>query len=160
MTDEAQLLATLVYIDLNPFAAGACTTPEAGEHTSLAVRLRGHGGLDATEPETTAANRKPPAPSSVSPARERKGWWMTVGGGQPGAAHRRRSLMPDTTLTFSAYLKLLDRTSRLLRKGKKTLANDFKPILTRLSTTPGGLAITLSEWFERGLPWERPPAVV
>lgn len=41
VTDEAQLLTTLAYIDLKPFAAGVCDAPEEGEHTSLAVRLNG-----------------------------------------------------------------------------------------------------------------------
>jgi len=37
--DEAQLLVTLAYIDLNPFAADVCKTPEEGRYTSLAGRL-------------------------------------------------------------------------------------------------------------------------
>jgi len=37
--DEAQLLTTLAYIDLNPFAADACKTPEEGRYTSLQGRL-------------------------------------------------------------------------------------------------------------------------
>lgn len=37
--DEAQLLTTLAYIDLNPFAADVCKTPEEGQYTSLQGRL-------------------------------------------------------------------------------------------------------------------------
>lgn len=33
--DEAQLLTTMAYIDLNPFAADPCKTPEEGHYTSL-----------------------------------------------------------------------------------------------------------------------------
>lgn len=156
VTDEAQLLTTLVYIDLNPFAAGLCDTPEAGHHTSLAARLRGKVDSEGNEIDAAPESRKPPAASSTSTPAEHSGWWMNVGGGEPGAAHRGRAIMPDTTLTFGAYLKLLDRTARLLRKGKRALARDFEPILARLTTTPAGLATTLQAWFERGLPWERP----
>ena len=38
--DEEALLATCVYIDLNPLAAGIATTPEASPHTSLRQRVR------------------------------------------------------------------------------------------------------------------------
>lgn len=37
--DEAQLLTTLMYIDLNPFAANVCKAPEQGRYTSLQGRL-------------------------------------------------------------------------------------------------------------------------
>ena len=37
--DEAQLLTTMAYIDLNPFAANLCKTPEEGRYTSLEGRL-------------------------------------------------------------------------------------------------------------------------
>ena len=44
--DEAQLLTTLAYIDLNPFAANICEKPEDGKYTSLEGRL----GLDRPRP--------------------------------------------------------------------------------------------------------------
>ena len=37
--DEKQLLTTMAYIDLNPFSANACKTPEEGQYTSLQGRL-------------------------------------------------------------------------------------------------------------------------
>ena len=37
--DPAALVEVMVYIDLNPFRAGLCPTPEAGRHTSLSARL-------------------------------------------------------------------------------------------------------------------------
>lgn len=147
IVDEAQLLTTLAYVDLNPFAAGVCDTPEEAEHTSLAARL----GREESDAKPTAAARR----KRKTDLRERRGWWMTVGGGQPGAAQPRRAVMPGTTLTFGRYLLLLDRVARLLRKGKRRLAVDTKPIASRLAVTPGGVAATVSEWMEKGLPWER-----
>ncbi len=37
--DPAALVEVMVYVDLNPFRAGLCETPEAGRHTSLWARL-------------------------------------------------------------------------------------------------------------------------
>ncbi len=164
VVDEAQLLSTLAYIDLNPFAAGICNTPEAGEHTSLAARLRGVPGVDDDGNTNTAvkaivsdAATAPPLLATGSAyGVERAGWWMTIGGGEPGAPRARQSLMPGTTLTFDRYLRLLDRVARLLRKGKRRLADDLQPIGERLTTTPGNVASTLKAWFKNGLPWDRP----
>ncbi|MEE9403569.1 MAG: hypothetical protein V3V20_01635 [Algisphaera sp.] len=159
VTSESQLLTTLAYIDLNPFAAGVCKKPEAGEHTSLAARLH---GVEEEETPTVQVktistkktkNVRRSAKQTTFP-REKKGWWMTVGGGQPGMANRRRSLMPDTTLTFGRYLKLLDAVSRLLRKGKKHMRGDSQTITDRIGVSPTSVAGTLKSWFEEGLPWE------
>ena len=149
VTDEAQLLTTLAYIDLNPFAAGVCETPEAGEHTSLAARLG-----DEQDAATTK-RRSGATPKQRSGPREQRGWWMTVGGGQPGAARPRRALMPGTTLTFGRYLNLLDAVARLLRKGKRRLAVDTQPIAARLAVTPRAVAATVRDWLDNGLPWDR-----
>ena len=153
VTDEAQLLTTLAYIELNPFAAGACKTPEAGKHTSLAARLHGvkaEGDNNAQDARSTGNTD-----TQDAHPRERRGWWMTVGGGQPGMAGRTRAIMPDTDLTFGRYLKLLDAVARLLRKGKKYLIGDVKTISQRLGVSPAGVAHTLQGWFKEGLSWER-----
>src|SRR5262249_44207729 len=47
--DEASLLATATYIDLNPLAAGLAATPEQSEHTSFRKRIdhcRDQGAVD------------------------------------------------------------------------------------------------------------------
>ena len=163
VVDEAQLLTTLAYIDLNPFAAGVCKTPEEGEHTSLAARLFGVDGEDET-PDAAALKtrgakgktaKKSKQQLKASGLREKRGWWLTVGGGQPGMAGRARALMPDTDLTFGRYLKFLDAVSRLLRKGKRRMRGDAQTISQRIGVSPQGVAATLTSWFEEGLPWER-----
>ena len=163
VTDEAQLLTTLAYIDLNPFAAKLCDTPEAGQHTSLAARLHGVSRTvdELNEPPHCSATRGPSdddddvAESHATPA-ECAGWWMSIGGGEPGRKNAHRALIPGSTLTFVRYLKLLDRLARILRRGKQSLAGDATPVLDRLTVTPRGLARTLGDWFEKGLPWDRP----
>lgn len=158
VVDEAQLLTTLAYIDLNPFSAGVCKTPEAGEHTSLAVRLRGdlHTPDSAQSTACQASTTAPPTPDMPDTHVEQSGWWMTVGGGVPGSARTERSLMPGTTLTFGRYLRLLDRVARLLRSGKRRLVEDVQPIGQRLNLTPVSVANTLEAWFKHGLSWDRP----
>ena len=51
--DQEQLVATMVYVDLNPFAAGVCETPEEGRYTSLEGRLE--KDVPAAEREQAAA---------------------------------------------------------------------------------------------------------
>ena len=150
VTDEAQLLTTLAYIDLNPFAAGVSDTPEDADHTSLAARLRGSAEKQSKEQAKTTPPRRRGAALT-----EHRGWWMPLGGGEPGEPGWRKTLMPGTTLTLDRYLLLLDRTARLLRKGKRRLAADTQPILERINLTPGGMAHTLCDWFDHGLPWQR-----
>ena len=66
--------------------------------------------------------------------------------------------MPDTTLTFGRYLKLLDAVSRLLRKGIRigwgVMRGDSQTITDRIGVSPTSVAGTLKSWFEEGLPWE------
>jgi len=153
--DEAHLLTTLAYIDLNPFAAGLCESPETAQHTSLAARLH---GADETALEADADNVDADDTSATQPSTpaERRGWWMTLGGGQPGAIRPHRAVLPGTTLTLNRYLLLIDRVARLLRRGKRRLSQDAAPILKRVAVSPAGLASTLGDWFEHGLPWDRP----
>jgi len=153
--DEAQLLTTLAYIDLNPFAAGVCDSPETARYTSLAVRLHGSGEAaleaNADNVDTDETSSTPPS----TPA-ERRGWWMTLGGGRPGATRPHRAVLPGTTLTLNRYLRLIDRVARLLRRGKRELSRDAMPILKRVAVSPAGLASTLGDWFDKGLPWDHP----
>jgi len=157
VTDEAQLLTTLAYIDLNPFAAGLCESPESARHTSLAARLH---GSDETCFEVDASNVNADDTSAIRPSTpaERRGWWMTLGGGHPGATRPHRAVLPGTTLTLNRYLRLIDRVARLLRRGKRRLSHDTAPILKRIAVSPAGLASTLGNWFDHGLPWDRPAA--
>ena len=156
VTDEAQLLTTLVYIDLNPFAgAGLCAIPEAGEHTSLAARLRGTSNRTSTN-RRAHCHPKPPAASSASPPPERSGWWMTVGGAIPAAA-------PPPPVAHARHHADVHRLPEAARPhgppasqskahpGQRLPADPRPPV-----HHPGRPGHHVGEWFERGLPWERP----
>jgi len=157
--DEAELLATLAYVDLNPFAAGACELPEDGQHTSLEARLHGHRSAD----EDTAAKVEASKASGRTlneALSERKGWWLPIG--QTVARTQSDALELEDTLAgtagrarlgFRTYLNLLDATARLLRDGKKQLASDIKPINQRLEVSPIQVAAQVRYWLDKGFDW-------
>jgi REP element-mobilizing transposase RayT len=160
VTSEAQLLTTLAYIDLNPFAAGVCDEPEQAEHTTLAARLRGEAAgttQDTTQDTATDATTTQDRPGTGRLARgvERPGWWLSL---EPSRQTHR--VLPRTDLTLATYRRLLARTARLLRPGKRRLrAADTTPVHQRVPVTPAALAATLRAWLTDGLPWARLPAV-
>ena len=174
--DEAQLLATLAYIDLNPFAANACVNPEDGKYTSLEGRLgRDHPQgmrqrLREHRPEgqhrsrvaiRIARSARSTRQSLI--ARQPTGLWLIPleGSKRPGrrttarshgqGATTRRDHLAETLLpglSLKNYLQLIDITSRLLRTGKKRLSRQSIPILERLALTPNGLAERIVELID------------
>ena len=139
--DEASLLATAAYIDLNPVAAGIALTPEASEHTSFRARLdecRGNGTLQTVRDGLST--------ETVNPAQESAGWLLPIDD-QRGQGSDRAGLLPGFTL--SCYCRLLDWTSRLLRAGKAAVPTDVPPIFARLGSDPSEWGATVSEMFAR-----------
>lgn len=131
--DEEALLAVAVYIDLNPFAAGAAATPEAARHTSLRARLDQTRPEGATSPLADRARRDEVANSScdqelwLSPTDDRS----DQGG--------RYGLAPGYTLAH--HLRLVDAAARLDREGKARLPRDAASIFNRLG-------LDASRWLE------------
>lgn len=133
--DEEGLLAVAVYIDLNPFAAGAAATPEAARHTSLRTRL------DQPHPDGATS----PSPDiDRTPRREAdkrlcdQDLWLspTDDRGEEGG---RYGLAPGYTLVH--HLRLIDAASRLDREGKARLPRDAASIFERLD-------LDASRWLE------------
>jgi hypothetical protein len=95
--DEASLLATAAYIDLNPAAAGVAPTPEASEHTSLRARIdhaRAEGTLEADRDEAPTT-----APDAAREASQEPDLWLLPTGdrrdrgeGRPGSWPAARCL--------------------------------------------------------------------
>jgi len=138
--DEASLLATAAYIDLNPLAAGIAPTPEGSRHTSLRIRLD-HCKLNGT----VESLREEVSTVTHNPAREAGMWLLPVaddrlyGSDRPG-------LMVGCTLSY--YLHVIDATSRMIRDGKASLDPSELPIFRRLGVDPDILAATVAELFE------------
>ncbi|MCC6680743.1 MAG: hypothetical protein IT445_07560 [Phycisphaeraceae bacterium] len=137
--DEAQLLATMCYIDLNPFAAGVCRKPAEGEHTSVKVRVH-HAAFAAGK--AAAERGKAGASLVITPGRGRgRRRWL--------APMRQAGRGLLSGLTLSRYLRLLERTARLLRPGKHQLKrSDRRPIDWRGRVSPALLAQRVQLLFE------------
>ena len=129
--DEAALLATCAYIDLNPVAAGIAELPETSAHTSFKARVDHVQEQGRTEDLKAAQNGSVPG-SAASAGLEEKHWLCPI-------EDRRRldSAREGMIEGFSLgnYLLLVDYTARLYREGKATLSRAVAEILDRLGSS-------------------------
>ncbi len=129
LTDRA-LLASMVYVDLNPVRAGIAKTPEGSDFTSIKQRIRPSFGLGRAVRARLAMSgssnfdvKEKPLAMFLDQATQ------TV---QPSV-----SILP---YNFYDYLQLVDTTGRLIRTDKRGVIDlKLPPILNRLS-------ISLSTW--------------
>ena len=140
-SDGHQLVRSMVYVDLNPLAAGLCETPEEGRHTSLEARL-GRDRPAVAEAADGGAEEDPAAggPRACPPRRGRGSAWLvalaaeresrlhlSASGSSPASA---RVVLGGMTL--KRYLAVVDAVARLLRAGKASMNRRLTPILDRL----------------------------
>lgn len=129
--DEESLLATCVYIDLNPVAAGLDVLPESSPYTSLRQRVRhaqAKGKLEALKKASQGAYS-----ASRSSGRFEDTHWLCPldDGRRKGSA--REGLLEGFSL--GSYLLLVDYTSRLHREGKASVSAHVTGIMERLGTS-------------------------
>ena len=111
--DEAALINTMVYIDLNPIRARIAETPETSEYTSISERLA----------ERNVA-------TDVGCAFHGKL--------MPFLDGKRLISTPHIPMHFSDYIELVDWSGRQLRQDKLgAISNTAPPILARLGIEPG-----------------------
>ena len=135
--DEASLLATCAYIDLNSVAAGVAATPEKSPHTSVKSRVEHcakQGKLDKLREGS-------PYVSKV--LLEKDHWLFPIedkrdpnGNGLAGMLHG---------ISLTGYLQLVDWTSRLVRPGKARVSAETPALLTRLGIDAQGWQATLEK---------------
>lgn len=138
--DEEALLATCVYVDLNPVAAGIAETPESSSYTSIRQRIEhieDKGRIDVLK----AATRGSVYGSMAAEAIDQDHWLIPI--------EDRRRIDPTTaregmleSFSLGSYLMLIDYTSRLCREGKCRISNKAKSILDRIGNDH-------DKWFER-----------
>src|SRR5262249_35179175 len=129
--DEAALLATCTYIDLNPVAAGIAAVPESSAHTSIKARVEHVKEQGRTE--DLKAARSGSAAGSARSAGPGESHWLC-----PIEDRRRLDSVREGMVegfTLGRYLLLVDFTARLYRDGKATLSRDVAEILDRLGST-------------------------
>jgi hypothetical protein len=142
------LLATCIYIDLNPFAAGLVNTPEEAIYTSLFLRVehcRRQGRL-----EDLQAARGSVALGVTKCRGMEQGLWLCSIEDQRAQGAERTGLLDG--LSLGSYLLLLDDTSRLVRPGKANVSAQADELLDRLGTTREAWEKTLTLMFNRPHP--------
>ena len=134
--DEEALLTTLAYVDLNQLSAGVANTPEESEYTSVKTRVdhcRDEGTLKAMIEQPQDRTRH-------DLAQENESFWLVPIEDRREHGGTRKGVTPNMNL--ASYLRLLDWSSRLLRRGKARVPREVGGILDRLGTSAG-------HWQER-----------
>ena len=128
--DEASLLATCAYIDLNPVAAGIAAVPEASAHTSIKERVD-HVAAQGRTADLKAAAQGSVAGSAAAAGLKQSHWLCPIED-RCGLDSEREGMVAGFSL--GSYLLLVDYTSRLFRAGKATVSPAVAEILDRLGS--------------------------
>ena len=162
LEDPTQLVAAMIYVDLNPFAAGLCETPEAGRYTSLAARL-GHDEPASPGSADGGAEGAEEADGPRLPARRGSAAWL-VPLDESAEAQRRRGQRPLADgaavaeaqrgcvvqgLSLRVYLKLVDAVARRLRDGKCRLHPATAGVFERIGIDVDGVAASVLATTQR-----------
>jgi hypothetical protein len=126
--DEEALLAISVYIDLNPVAAKIATTPETSDYTSIKQRVE-HVEAQGKTAELEAAENGSVAGSRAAGGLEEALWLCPIED-RRGLDSTREGMMQGFPL--GSYVKLVDYTGRLFRKGKASISAELASIFERL----------------------------
>jgi REP element-mobilizing transposase RayT len=126
--DESALLATCVYIDLNPVAAGIATYPESSPHTSIRERVAHVAAQGRTE-DLQAARSGSVAGSASASGLEEAHWLCPIEDRRRLDSAREGMI---EGLSLGQYLLVVDETARLFREGKAVVSRAATEILDRL----------------------------
>jgi len=147
--DEAALLATSIYIDLNPLAAGLVALPEQAPFTSLYLRVE-NCRRQGRWADLLAARGG--AALGVSRCRGMENsLWLCPIENRVDAGRTRPGLLEGFSL--GNYLLMLDETSRQLRPGKARVNPAADALLERLGTTRARWEATMERLFARPMAW-------
>jgi hypothetical protein len=126
--DEDALLAISVYVDLNPVAAKVAKAPETSEYTSIKQRVE-HVEAQGKTAELQAAEHGSVAGSYAAAGLE-DGLWLCPIEDRRGLDSTREGMIQGFPL--GSYVKLVDYTGRLFRKGKASISAEMAVIFERL----------------------------
>ena len=128
--DEESLLATCVYIDLNPVAAGIAQVPESSEHTSIKERVD-HVQAQGRTTDLKAAGAGS-VPGSMASAGLEESLWLCPIEDRRRLDSTREGMIEGFSL--GNYLLLVDYTGRLCRESKARMSRELAGILERLGS--------------------------
>ena len=129
--DEEALLATCVYIDLNPVAAGIAEVPEASAPTSIKQRIE-HVQQQGPTEDLKAAQAGGVSGSTAAAGLE-EGLWLCPIEDRRKLDSPREGMIEGFSL--GNYLLLVDYTGRLFREGKAVISAELGTILERLGSS-------------------------
>ena len=146
ITDEASLLACMIYVDLNPIRAGMAHTPEESAFTGIKQRiddLRIHLGKSHLEPDKLRGNSSDlhAWERLDNVANEYSGWLSPIEidemndplGADPEPNGRRCSRKGILAMSVLRYIDLVEWCGREIRSDKRgSISSDLTPILGRL----------------------------
>ena len=112
-----KLLATSVYIDLNPVAAQVAATPETSDYTSIKQRWD-HVEAQGATARLEAAKDGSAAGSHAAAGLEDSLWLCPIED-RRGLDSTREGMMQGFSL--GSYVQLVDYTGRLFRQGKASI---------------------------------------
>lgn len=135
--DEASLLATCAYIDLNPVAAGLAATPEKSPHTSIKSRIE-HCSQQGKLDKLRAGS---PYFSKVQ--LEKGHWLFPIEDKRDVNGDGLAGMLKGISLT--GYLQLVDWSSRMVRPGKARIGAEVPSILARLQIDATAWQATLGK---------------
>jgi hypothetical protein len=128
--DDEALLATCVYIDLNPIAAKIADTPETSDHTSIKQRLE-HVEAAGLTGQLEAATDGSVAGSLAAAGLEEALWLCPIEDRRELDSSREGMMVG---ISLGSYARLVDYTGRLYREGKARMSADLAGILERLGS--------------------------
>ncbi len=154
LLDASAITACLVYVDLNMVRAGAASTPEDSDFTSIQERIRAwHRQSLSQQPAPQPSDSGPafdcspcqtddtinapstPGTASSSSLRDSADCWLAPIQSTPS----RRGILDTST---AEYFDLVDRSGRMIRSDKRGFIDSrLAPILNRIGVIP-------KEWIE------------
>lgn len=147
--DSEALLATCVYIDLNPLAAGKVELPEQAEFTSLHQRIeycRQRNMLGELKKMRELMTTDVQAARCLE-----EGIWLCPIEGNCEDRFNRTGLHEGFTIVH--YLRLVDATSRLVRDGKQSVDWATPSLFDRLQIKAHQWQVAMDALFTRQPSW-------
>jgi hypothetical protein len=128
--DEESLIATCVYIDLTPVAAGTAAGAEASAHTSLRQRIKHLAAeVKAQKPKPGRGRR---VAGKKASAGLKESFWICPIEDSRAAGSAREGMLENFTL--ENYRLLARHTGKLFRTGSAPASRDVTAMLDRLGT--------------------------